>query len=141
MPPDKLLEEKVLQTRFEYLSSNLPPDDVAMEMNSRGLLTVKEHDEYLSMKRAHTSDSTKSEYLLQCLGRRKAGFLTRFCEILRAIEQASYLADDIEETYKMTRIQIRGTAPPPRYYCVNNPFLTYLCMMQDPIQGLIVFQT
>ena len=105
MPPDKLLEEKVLQTRFEYLSSNLPPDDVAMEMNSRGLLTVKEHDEYLSMKRAHTSDSTKSEYLLQCLGRRKAGFLTRFCEILRAIEQASYLADDITEAYKTAALQ------------------------------------
>ena len=105
MPPDKELEEKVLQARFVYLSNNLPPDDVSMEMNSRGLLTVKEHDEYMSMKRAHTSDSTKSEYLLQCLGRRKAGFLTQFCEILREIEQASYLADDIIEAYKNAALQ------------------------------------
>ena len=103
--PDKELETKVLQSRFEYLSSNLPPDDVAIEMNSKGLLTVKEHEEYLSMKRVHTSDSIKSEYLLQCLGRRKAGFLTRFCEILREIEQASYLADDITEAYKRVTIQ------------------------------------
>ena len=110
MPPDKELEEKVLQNRFEYLSSNLPPDDVAIEMNSKGLLTAKEHEEYLSMKRAHMSDSTKSEYLLQCLGKRKGGFLTRFCKILRAIEQASYLADDIEEKYKMARLQLYGTA-------------------------------
>ena len=100
MPPDKELEEKVLHARFEYLSTNLPPDDVAMEMNSRGLLTVKEHEEYLSMKRTHTSDSTKSEYLLHCLGKRKAGFLTLFCDILRGIKQASYLADDISEAYK-----------------------------------------
>ena len=62
MPPDKEVEEKVLQNRFQYLSSNIPPDDVAIEMNTRGLLTVKEHEEYLSMKRAHTSDSTKKFY-------------------------------------------------------------------------------
>ena len=71
MPPDKELEKKVLQNLFVYLSSNLPPDDVAIEMNSKGLLAPREHDEYMSMKRAHTSDSTKSEYLLQCLGKRK----------------------------------------------------------------------
>ena len=108
MPPDKEVEEKVLQNRFQYLSSNIPPDDVAIEMNTRGLLTVKEHEEYLSMKRAHTSDSTKSEYLLQCLGRRRAGFLKRFCEILRGIEQASYLADDITEAYKRAALH-KGT--------------------------------
>ena len=105
MPPDKELEEKVLQDRFMYLSSNLPPDDVAIEMNGKSLLTPKEHEEYLSMKRAHTSDSTKSEYLLQCLGKRKAGFLKKFSEILRGIEQASYLADDISETYKTAALQ------------------------------------
>ena len=108
MPADKEMEGSVLQARFQYLSSNLPPDDVAIEMNSNGLLTVKEHEEYLSMKRAHTSDSNKSEYLLQCLGRRKAGFLTTFCDILRGIEQASYLADDINEAYKTATIQIYG---------------------------------
>ena len=90
----------MLQARFEYLSTNLPPDDVSIEMNSRGLLTVKEYEEYMSMKRAHTSDSTKSEYLLQCLGRREAGFLAQFCEILKGIKQSSYLADDIIQTYK-----------------------------------------
>ena len=105
MPPEKELEEKVLQTCFVYLSNNLPPDDVAMEMNSRSLLTVKEHEEYLCMKRTHASDLTKSEYLLQCLGRRKAGFLTQFCEILREIEQASYLAEDIREVYKRATLQ------------------------------------
>ena len=105
MPPDKEMEVKVLQACFVHLSNNLPPDDVSMEMNSRGLLTVKEHEEYMSMKRSHLSDSTKSEYLLLCLGRRKAGFLTQFCEILREIEQASYLADDIIEAYKRAALQ------------------------------------
>ena len=101
MPPNKHREEKALQACFKYLSENLPPDDVAMEMNSRELLTKTEHDKYLSMKRAYgISDTTKSEYLLQCLGRREAGFLTQFCEILREIKQASYLVDDIIEGYK-----------------------------------------
>ena len=99
MPPDKEIEEKALQACFMYLSKNLPPDDVAMEMNSRDLLAPTEHDKYLSMKQAHTSDMTKSEYLLQCLGRRKAGFLTRLCEILREIKQASYLEDVIVKAY------------------------------------------
>lgn len=31
-----------------YLSDNLPPDDASMEMNSRGLLTVKKR-EYLQV--------------------------------------------------------------------------------------------
>jgi hypothetical protein len=105
MPPDKEMEVKILQACFVFLSNNLPPDDVSVEMNSRGLLTVKEHEEYMTMKRTHLSDSTKSEYLLLCLGRRKAGFLTQFCEILREIEQASYLADDIIEAYKRTALQ------------------------------------
>ena len=105
MPPDKELEKKVLQNLFVYLSSNLPPDDVAIEMNSKGLLAPREHDEYMSMKRAHTSDSTKSEYLLQCLGKREAGFLKRFSEILRGIEQARYLADDLSKAYKTAALQ------------------------------------
>ena len=92
-----------------YLSNNLPPDDVAMEMNSRELLAKTEHDTYLSMKLAHTSTTTKSEYLLQCLGRRKAGFLTQFCEILRGIKQASYLVDDIIKAYKTASHQ-QGTS-------------------------------
>ena len=116
----------MLQSRFEYLSSNLPPDDVAIEMNSRGLLTAKEHEEYLSMKRAHTSGSTKSEYLLQCLGRRKAGFLTTFCEILSGIEQASYLADDIHEAYKAATLLIHGTQIYLRY---NNEYLLHLILL------------
>ena len=99
MPPDKEVEEKALQACFNNLSKNLPPDDVAMEMNSRDLLAPTEHDKYLSMKQAHTSDTTKSEYLLQCLGRRRAGFLTRLCEILREIKQASYLEDVIVKAY------------------------------------------
>ena len=99
MSPDKEVEEKALQACFMYLSRNLPPDDVAMEMNSRDLLAPTEHDKYLSMKQTHTSDTTKSEYLLQCLGRRRAGFLTCFCEILREIKQASYLEDVIIKAY------------------------------------------
>ena len=123
IPQDKDLEERVLQGRFEYLSSNLPPDDVAIEMNSKGLLTAKEHEEYLSMKRAHTSDSTKSEYLLQCLGRRKAGFLTTFCEILRGIEQANYLADDIHEVYKSAALRTYGTQIYLRHKLVIIPYI------------------
>ena len=72
-----------------------------MEMNTRELLIKTEHDKYLSMKRSHIiSDTTKSEYLLQCLRRRKAGFLTQLCEILRGIKQASYLVDGIIAEYK-----------------------------------------
>ena len=59
-----------------YLSDKLPTDEVSVEMNSRGLLIVKEHEKYMSMKRIHTFDSTKSEYLLQYVGRKRAGFLT-----------------------------------------------------------------
>ena len=99
MPPDKEVEEKALNACFMYLSKNLPPDDVAMEMNSRDLLAPTEHDTYLSMKQQHKPDTAKSEYLLQCLGRRKAGFLTRLCEILREIKQASYLEDVIVKAY------------------------------------------
>ena len=128
IPQDKDLEERVLQSCFEYLSSNLPPDDVAIEMNSKGLLTAKEHEEYLSMKRAHTSNSTKSEYLLQCVERRKAGFLTTFCEILRGIEQASYLADDIHKAYKAAALQIHGTQVYLRYKSVMSTYYTlYYC--------------
>ena len=106
MPPNKHIEEKALQACFKLLSENLPPDDVAMEMNSRELLTKTEHDKYLSMKRAHSiSDTAKSEYLLQCLCRREAGFLTRFCEILREIKQATYLVDNIIEGYKTASLQ------------------------------------
>ena len=106
MPPDKEVEEKALQACFMYLSENLPPDDVAMEMNSRELLTKTEHDKYLSMKQAHISDTTKSEYLLQCLRKREAGFLTRLCEILKEIKQASYLADVIIKAYKTANQQL-----------------------------------
>ena len=98
--PDKELEGRVLQACFKHLSENLPPDDVAVEMNGRDLLTKREHDKYLSMKQAHISDTSKSEYLLQCLERREAGYLTHFCEILRGIKQASYLVDDIIKQYK-----------------------------------------
>ena len=107
MSPDKEVEGKALQICFTYLSENLPPDDVAMEMNSRELLTRTEHDKYLSMKQAHhISDITKSEYLLQCLGRRKAGFLTQLSEILREIKQASYLVDAITKAYKTANQQL-----------------------------------
>lgn len=107
MPPDKTVEEKALQICFTHLSKNLPPDDIAIEMNSRELLSRLEHDKYLSMKRAQSiSDQDKSEYLLQCLGRRKAGFLAQFCGILREIKQASYLVDNIIEAYKKASRQL-----------------------------------
>ena len=139
MPPDKEVEEKALQACFKYLSKNLPPDDVAMEMNSRELLTPTEHDKYLSMKQAHTSDITKSEYLLQCLGRRKAGFLTRLSEILREIKQASYLVDDIIKAYKTASQQ--GTM---HKACTKTEMILFLSHFQCQLQGsmlVIVYQS
>lgn len=100
MPPDKQLEERVLSDCSEYLSNNLPADDIAPVMLTRNLLTPKEHDEYKTMKRSGRSTmADMSEYLLECLRRRQAGFLKKFCGILREIEAAKYLSDYIKTSY------------------------------------------
>ena len=100
MTPDKQLEERVLCDCSEYLTNNLPADDVAPVMLTRNLLTAKEHDEYKTMKRSGRSTmSCMSEYLLECLRRRQAGFLRKFCEILWEIEAAKYLGDYIRKSY------------------------------------------
>jgi hypothetical protein len=143
MPPDKEVEEKALQACFMYLSKNLPPDDVAMEMNSRDLLAPTEHDKYLSMKQAHTSETTKSEYLLQCLGRRRAGFLTRLCEILREIKQASYLEDVIVKAYATASQQGTCRLHDHKIWCLfDSSFL--IQRIQYQAQGsvlMIVYQS
>ena len=46
MLPDQQLEEQVLSDCSEYLTNNLPADDVAPVMLTRNLLIPKEHDEY-----------------------------------------------------------------------------------------------
>ena len=99
MPPDKELEERVLFDKSEYLADNLPADDVAPMMATKDLLTPRELGEYNAMKRGSTSTVRLSEYLLECLRKRKAGFLKTFCAILWEIEPAKYLINDIQETY------------------------------------------
>ena len=100
MAPDKQLEEQVLSECFEYLTNNLPADDVAPVMLTRHLLTPKEHDEYKTMKRSgRSSMACMSEYLLECLRKRQAGFLKKFCRILWEIEPAKYLGDYIRKSY------------------------------------------
>lgn len=102
MPPDKQLEEKVLLKCCEYLAENLPADDVAPRMLSSHLLTSKEHDEYRALKRSYRSMTDLSYYLLECLRKRQAGFLGKFCAILWEIEPAKYLGDHIQEAYNAT---------------------------------------
>ena len=99
MPPDKELEERVLFDKSEYLTDNLPADDVAPMMATKDLLTQRELIEYNAMKRGGMSTIRLSEYLLECLRKRKAGFLKTFCAILWEIEPAKYLISDIQETY------------------------------------------
>lgn len=98
--PDKELEERVLSDRSEYLASNLPADDVAPVMFAKGLLTPKEYEEFKTMKRGgRVTTTSMSEYLLECLRKRRAGFLKAFCSILQEVEPAKYLVDDILKAY------------------------------------------
>ena len=100
MPPDKQLEEKILLECSEYLTENLPADDVAPRMMTLNLLTSREHDEYKALKRSGRSMIDLSEYLLlECLQKRQAGFLRKFCTILWEIEPARYLGDYIQRVY------------------------------------------
>ena len=70
-------------------------------MLTRNLLTAKEYDEYKTMKRSGRSTmAVMSEYLLECLRRRQAGFLREFCRILKNIEAAKYLGDYIHQSYR-----------------------------------------
>ena len=98
--PDKALEESVIELNFMYVAKNLPPDDVAPTMFNRFLLTDKEYEKYRSLRDTPKPDYEKSEYLLGCLLRRKAGFLREFCNILKNIEPASHIADHLELAYK-----------------------------------------
>ena len=78
----------------------MPADDMAPVMLTRNLLTPKEHDEFKAMKRSgRLTTISMSEYLLECLRKRQAGFLKTFCGILHEIEPAKYLCDDIRKAY------------------------------------------
>lgn len=99
MPPNKQLEEKILLECSEYLAENLPANDIAPKMLSSNLLTSREHDEYNALKRSGRSMIVLSEYLLECLHKRQAGFLRKFCNILWEIEPARYLGDYIQDAY------------------------------------------
>ena len=105
MPPDKELEERVLFDESEYLSDNLPADDVAPMMATHNLLTPRELIEYNAMKRRGMSTIQLSEYLLECLKKRKPGFLRTFCVILWEIEPAKYLGDYIQDAYQKAMLQ------------------------------------
>ena len=105
MPPDKQLEERVLLDCSKYLADNLPAEDIAPMMISADLLTPREYDCYKNMKRNSKSMTELSEYLLECLRKRRAGFLRVFCSILWKIEAAKYLGDNIRDAYNMTMLQ------------------------------------
>lgn len=105
MPPNKQLEERVLLDCNEYLIDNLPADDIAPMMMSENLLTPREYEDYKAMKRSGKSTICLSEYLLECLPKRKAGFLRVFCTILRKIVAAEYLGDYIQDAYNMAIFQ------------------------------------
>jgi hypothetical protein len=105
MPPNKQLEERVLLDCNEYLIDNLPADDIAPMMMSENLLTPREYEDYKAMKRSGKSTICLSEYLLECLPKRKAGFLRVFCSILRKIAAAEYLGDYIQDAYNMAIFQ------------------------------------
>ena len=105
MPPDKQLEERVLLDCNEYLIDNLPADDIAPMMMSENLLTPREYEDYKAMKRSGKSIICLSEYLLECLPKRKAGFLRVFCSILRKIAAAEYLGDHVRDAYNMAILQ------------------------------------
>ena len=105
MPPDKQLEKRVLLDCTEYLTDNLPADDIAPMMMSEDLLTPREYDDYKAMKRNGKSTIYLSEYLLECLRKRKAGFLRLFCSILRKIAASKYLGDHIRDAYNMAILQ------------------------------------
>lgn len=49
--------------------------------------------------------SSMSEYLLECLRKRQAGFLNKFCGILTEIEAAKYLGDHIRKAYNKAKLQ------------------------------------
>lgn len=100
MPPDKQMEESILCDCSEFLANNLPAHDIAPVMLTRNLLTPKEHEEYNAMKRSGRSTMTcMSEYLLECLRKRQAGFLKKFTNILWEIEATKYLGDHIQSAY------------------------------------------
>ena len=105
MPPDKQLEERVLLDCNEYLIDNLPADDISPMMMSENLLTPREYEDYKAMKRSGKSIICLSEYLLECLAKRKAGFLQVFCSMLRKIAAAEYLGDHIRDAYNMAILQ------------------------------------
>ena len=105
MPPDKQLEERILLDCSEYLIDNLPADDVAPMMMSQDLLTSREYEDYKAMRRGGRSTIDLSDYLLERLRKRKAGFLKAFCSILWKIEPAKYLGDHIRDAYNVAILQ------------------------------------
>ncbi len=91
------LDHAVIRENFVYLAEKLPPDGVAPQMLSKGLLTPKEYDAYL-VEKGRMAPSERGAYLLQCLLKRKPGSLQTFCAILRDIGPSANLAFFLEET-------------------------------------------
>lgn len=128
MPPDKQLEERVLLDCNEYLTDNLPADDIAPMMMSEDLLTPREYDDYKAMKRSGKSTIHLSEYLLECLRKRKAGFLQVFCSILWKIAAAKYLGDHIRDAYNNMAFLQGGMMQYYKYlnhYIITFPFINF----------------
>lgn len=90
------MDELVLSDLYYEIARNLPPDDVLTYMHQEDLVTDGQRDQYRMMKANNYPEVERSEYLLECLRKGKPGFLDRFCNILRNIPPASYIADKIE---------------------------------------------
>ena len=67
----------VLADLYYEIARDMPEDDVAKEMHKDDLLTPEEWETYRRQK------TDKGEFLLDCLRKRKSGFLQRFCIALQ----------------------------------------------------------
>ena len=77
LPKIQAIDLSVLAELKPQIVREMPEDEVAKEMYLEDLLAPNEWKEYQQMKK----DIKK--YLLDCLSHREAGFLDRFCSILR----------------------------------------------------------
>ena len=82
-----------MRFNFDFVARNLPPGDVGPLMYERGLLTDNEYEYYRSMRDSGKPEHYRSEYLLESLMKREAGFLGKFCDILQGIKGAEHIAE------------------------------------------------
>ena len=83
----------------QYFRNYLPADDIAPTMYQEGLVTEEEYAHYKQLKALATPAANKSEYLMNCLIKRRDGYLRKFCEILCNITGAEHIAEHLDDQY------------------------------------------